>query len=265
MMQQSQIDDLAFCPSFNCYSSDSLASTAAGRISTQLQQERAAQFHDVDEDEFEFLSVIENELLPPEYIDSDDRLVFPLFNRDLLIQNEVDREITQIRRGKLVEEETACSNSLQKLFINEREESASSSSEAEESDGEAPAVFCVWRHKTDTGASPLSKCKKSSSTGSGSKRWRIRDLLRRSYSDGKEPMVLLTHKKVEIPKQKLSSGESSIVAGKSKPSSPSLHEFFYVQQRAKREIVKRKSYLPYRQGLVGFFSNVNGNRKKSTL
>ncbi|KAI3704788.1 hypothetical protein L1987_75017 [Smallanthus sonchifolius] len=86
-MQPEQIDDLGFCPSFKCYSSDSLSSTAAGRISRQLQQEHAARFHDVDEEEFEFSLVIGDKVSSPEVTDSDGRTVFPLFNRDL-IQNE---------------------------------------------------------------------------------------------------------------------------------------------------------------------------------
>ncbi|KAK1440869.1 hypothetical protein QVD17_06701 [Tagetes erecta] len=254
MQQQSQlIDDLGFCPSFNCYYSDCQASTAATTISNQLQQ-HADRFVD-DEDEFQFSLLIGDEVISSENIDFDGRTVFPLFNRDLLIQNEADRDTER----KLEEEEIVCSNSLAKLFINERDESVSSSEE-DESDGEAPGAFCVWRHKTDAGASPLSKCKKSSSTGSGSKRWRIRDLLRRSNSEGKEPIMLLSHKKVDAPKRKVNSGEVFTVAGKSKAAS--VHEVFYVQQRAKREVVKRKSYLPYRQGLVGFFSNTNGKANK---
>ncbi|KAI3748084.1 hypothetical protein L6452_10942 [Arctium lappa] len=258
MQNQGQIDDLGFCPSFNCYSSDSLASTAATKVSTQLmQEEQVARFHDVDEEDFEFSLVHGDEHVSAEHTASEGPVVFPLFNRDLLIKSEADREAV----AKVDDEEDACSASLGKLFINEREESASSSSssEADESESEDTGVFCAWRPKMDIGSSPLSKCKKSSSTGSGSKRWRIRDLLRRSNSEGKEPMVLLTSKKVEIPKQKRSSGEVSVVSGKSKPS---IHELFYVQQRAKREGGKRKSYLPYRQGLVGFFTNVNGKGNK---
>ncbi|PWA38346.1 hypothetical protein CTI12_AA582190 [Artemisia annua] len=54
----------------------------------------------------------------------------------------------------------------------------------------------------------MTKCKKSSSTGTGSKRWNIRYLLKRSNSEGKEhPMVLLTPKKVDSPKAKKNSGE----------------------------------------------------------
>ncbi|KAI3722295.1 hypothetical protein L2E82_33327 [Cichorium intybus] len=261
MQQQGQIDDLGFCPSFNCYSSDSLASTAAAKVSNQLQQELAARFHDVGEEDFEFSIVLGDEEISVQDTASEDRAVFPLFNRDLLINCEAVQ-------GKADDEGDACSDSLAKLFISEREReregsASSSSSEADESDSELPGVFCVWRPKMDIGSSPISRCKKSSSTGSGSKRWRIRDLLRRSNSEGKEPMVLLTHKKVETPKQKRSSGEVAIVASKSKPSTPSFHELFYVQQRAKSEGGQRKSYLPYRQGLVGFFSNVNSKGKKS--
>lgn len=225
-MEQDKIDELGFCPSFNCYSSDSVASTAAIKISNQLQQEQI--------DDFEF-SLDE---FASKNIDSENQKVFPLFNRDLL------------------NEEIDCTNSLGKLFINEREENESESSfSSDDNESEAEPVFCVWRPKTDSSSSPLSKCKKSSSTGSGSKRWRIRDLLRRSNSEGKEPMVLLTNKKVQINEKKRRSGEVAVVSGKLKPS---VHELFYVQQRAKREDGKRKSYLPYRQGLVGLFSNVNG-------
>ncbi|KAI3793945.1 hypothetical protein L1987_36568 [Smallanthus sonchifolius] len=98
-MQQEQIDELGFCPSFSCYSSDSLASTAAATISS-LQQQRAARFHEADEDQFEFSLVLGDEELSADDIASDGRTVFPLFNRDILIQNEVDR---------VVEEEIGCS------------------------------------------------------------------------------------------------------------------------------------------------------------
>ncbi|MFS8011278.1 hypothetical protein Hanom_Chr14g01307071 [Helianthus anomalus] len=201
MQHEQQLDDLGFCPSFSCYSSNTLASTAATRISNQLQQQSAA------DEEFEFSFHLGENCLP--------------------IQNELGHKPVV---EKEEEEETIhCS------------ETASSSSESE---GESPAVFCVWRNRTDAGASPLSKCKKSGSTGSGSRRWRISDLLRRSNSEG-----LLSQKKVEAAKRKGGSGEVTVVGGRVKPS---IHELLYVQ-RGKGEGGKRKSYLPYRQGLVGFF------------
>ncbi|XP_076945226.1 uncharacterized protein LOC143616220 [Bidens hawaiensis] len=256
-MHQQQIinEDLGLCPSFNCYSSDSHPSaTAAANISRQLQQLAG----DLNSDEFEFSLLTGTD----ELTDSDGRTVFPLFNRDLHIQNDdVDREIECPTN--------TTTNSLEKLFITERDGSGSGSTSESESENEAPAVFCVWRH--NGGASPLSKCKKSSSTGSGSKRWRIRDyLLRRSNSEGKDPMMLLpnnnnnnnnnnsitNNKKDEITNNITNNKKGETTKRKvneSKQSSSPIHEYFDVQQREKNGVVKRKSYLPYRQGLVGFF------------
>nr|XP_043634672.1 uncharacterized protein LOC122605782 [Erigeron canadensis] len=230
--------ELGFCPSFSCYSSNT-AETAA-RVSIQCQQENLEQ-------EFEFS--------PTDIVCDHKTQVFPFFNRDLL----TEKEHIVVCDGPNID-------SLQNLFISERDrdrelekEEYASSSESE-SEEEGSGMFCVWRNnKTDqNGAgSPLSKCKKSSSTGSGSKRWRIKDLLlMRSNSEGKEPpMILFTdnnNDKVDLRKEKGNSGEVAVYSGgKTKPKS--IHELFYVQQRAKRQDGKRKSYLPYRQGLIGRF------------
>ncbi|KAI3758851.1 hypothetical protein L6452_06423 [Arctium lappa] len=140
-----------------------------------------ARFHDVDEEDFEFSLVNDDEHVSAEDTGFEGPVVFPLFDSDLLITNEADREAV----AKVDDEEDACSASLGKLFINEWEEFASpSSSEADEYESEGTGVFCAWRSKMDIGSSSLSKCKKSSSTGSGSKRWRIRDLLRQSNNEG---------------------------------------------------------------------------------
>ncbi|KAK1410123.1 hypothetical protein QVD17_36656 [Tagetes erecta] len=228
-MQQEQIDDLGFSPSFSCYSSNSLTSTAAIKISNQLQQQQqqqqSASFHDCEDDEFEFSFIRDEEV------------------------SETDDAVKQ-----KLEEENDCSDALQKLFINEQRDfttasSSSSESEVEHDSPEKMIGFCAWRYKTDAGASPLSKCKKSGSTGSGSKRWRIRHLLRRSNSEGKVPPAV----------EKKCDGEGLKVAVKLKPS---IHELLYVQQRGKKEDGKRKTYLPYRKELVGFFTNVNGSGLK---
>lgn len=236
-------NDLTCCPSFNCYtssntssSSSAAAAAAAIKISNSLPNKDDL-YHD---NEFNFV------------IDDNNNTVYPLFNQS----------------------ENSC-DTLQNLFITEREDDTSSSDEEdEENENVNEPVFCVWRGtKSDTSSSvALTKCKKSSSTGSrsGSKRWRIRDLLRRSNSEGKDQpinMLLTQHhnnKKVveAVTKQKRNSVEGSVNNGRLKqPSSPSVHEIFYVQNRAKTEDGKRRSYLPYRQGLVGFFSNVNGKGK----
>ncbi|GJT51956.1 nipped-B-like protein [Tanacetum coccineum] len=237
MNQNPQIDDnLTFCPSFNCYTTSSSSSAAAIKISNSLLPEHDNEFNFVIEED-------DNHLSPT---------VYPLFNQ----------------------KEENC-DTLQNLFITEREDDqehdTSSSDEEDEDEGNEEnrgAVFCVWKGKSDTSSSSvsLSKCKKSRSTGSGSKRWRIRDLLRRSNSEGKEPAIMLVshhnnnNKKVSVEKVKRNSSVegNNVNNGRSKPS---VHEIFYVQNRAKTQDGKRRSYLPYRQGLVGFFTNVNGKGK----
>lgn len=126
------------------------------------------------------------------------------------------------------------------------------------------------------------KCKiKSKSTGtSSSRRWSIKDLLRRSNSesDSKDSFVFLTplsssSKKTaeEEPKEtKKSSGSGSASGsgpgsggGPNKPKGSKAvsmaHEAFYVRNKtvAKDGYNKRRSYLPYRQDLVGLFASVN--------
>ncbi|KAI8527111.1 hypothetical protein RHMOL_Rhmol12G0050700 [Rhododendron molle] len=53
--------------------------------------------------------------------------------------------------------------------------------------------------------------------------------------------------------------------GKKKKETPPLsaHELHYVRNRALREGDKRRSYLPYRPELVGFFTNVNGGLSRN--
>ncbi|PWA64984.1 hypothetical protein CTI12_AA318120 [Artemisia annua] len=241
---QIENNDLTFCPSFNCYSSNTSSSStaaAAFKISSSLPKDDL-----YNDNDFNFVIEDNNNSSPT-------TTIYPLFNQS----------------------EKNCCDTLQNLFITEREDDTSSSDEEEENENEP--VFCVWKStKSDTSSSSssvaLTKCKKSSSTGSGSgsgpgsKRWRIRDLLRRSNSEGKDQqpisnMLLTQHNNNNkvVTKQKRNSVEGGVNNGRSKQ--PSVHEIFYVQNRAKTEDGKRRSYLPYRQGLVGFFSNVNGKGK----
>ncbi|CBI34915.3 unnamed protein product, partial [Vitis vinifera] len=151
------------CPSFNSYSSDRLADVAA-KVG---EEECASDDRRVDEDNFEFTFVSTGEVLRETQIGP----VFPVFNRDLLVE---DGEAKTLRFP------------LKKLFMEERDGMSSSSSDADELEGIPEGTYCVWQPKKvpDT----PERCKKSSSTGSASKRWRFRDLLRRSNSEGNEEL-----------------------------------------------------------------------------
>lgn len=119
---------------------------------------------------------------------------------------------------------------------NDRPPPSSSSSSSVDELEEIPAgSFCVW-----TPNSPIRQ-KKSNSTGSPSappsRRWKLLDLLRRSGSDGKESIVMVAPTKRNLKERK----------------EVSAHEVFYVRKKEMSEQNKRKTYLPYRQALIGSF------------
>ncbi|OIS99075.1 PREDICTED: uncharacterized protein LOC109231756 [Nicotiana attenuata] len=260
-----------FCPSFSCYSSNRAAEIAA-KISDEIKRdskvaEQAEVEANVGEDDFEFSLVCENpEASVGEFLyDRQIQPVFPVFNRDLLL-NGVSYDVDH-KAGETSENaNSSIQVSLKDLFLEDREPPSSSSSEVDELESVPPGTYCVWKPKLSE-PSP-SRCKKSNSTGSAFKRWSIRDLMRRSNSDGKDSFVFLTPgkgTKNETSKAK-NSAEVSKAAGKSKKGSSNVGEkasspaaVYLRNQAAAKEMDKnkRKSYLPYRQDLVGIFANVN--------
>ena len=182
---------------------------------------------------------------------------------------------------------------LKKLFSEEHDPTSysSSSSEVDELEGVPPGTYCVWTPHSNSppkaiasAASP-SQCKKSNSTGtttssntksssssSSSKRWRLMNLLRRSNSEGKASFVFLTpkNKEEEISNSNNSFEEENsnskemkkvVVVKKKKKKEKeqtvsSAHEVFYGRKRESMERDKRKTYLPYRKDLVGFWASV---------
>ncbi|KAM1015129.1 hypothetical protein ACFX1T_044850 [Malus domestica] len=263
-------------PSFNSYSTDKLADVAAkvcrefdhlnlleDSESDQLgdhknDNESAA---DEEEEEFEFVSFQKS----ADQVFFDEHQigpVFPVFNRDLLSDKSQRDLLAGGRDGKKVEEDDDGLPS-------------SSSSDVDELDEVPPGNYCVWMSKAASGEA-RGKCKKSKSTGtSSSRRWSLRDLLRRSNSEGGKELVFLTplsssSKKVEDnkePKKSSRSASGSDVPRKKPSKGPNAvsmaHEAFYVRNKtvAKDGYNKRRSYLPYRQDLVGFFASVNAMGK----
>lgn len=217
------------------------------------------------------------------FVNGQIRPIFPIFNRDLLFGGGYDGDL----KSKV--DSLSLRPPLRKLFVEERDGSSESASESDELESVPAETYCEWsgaasgRGKAVEASPEL--CKKSNSTGF-SKLWRFRDLVHRSNSDGKDAFVFLNHsspsssssaandksrnetakkndKKVEQNDKKppvvVAVKEAKAKAkGKVKTASLSAHEKHYVSSRAKREGDKRKSYLPYRQDLVGFFTNVNG-------
>lgn len=257
---QEESSDLSFCPSFNSYSSNRLADVAA-EVTSELRQERRLLDGDGGpDDDFEFVSV-SRDTDDVVVVDGQIGPVFPVFNRDLLSKNQAQADVDH--------DEQTLRLPLKQLFLEERDPTTSEDEEEEVDDGlegVPPGTYCVWTPNNSNSAKGApSRCKKSNSTGtkttgsssssSGSRRWRILNLLRRSKSEGKDSFVFLTPKKEEIRPQKAHRDEPRSKEKKEKTVS-SAHEAFYARNRAVKEGDKRRTYLPYRQDLVGFWANV---------
>ncbi|KAJ4712331.1 DUF1645 domain-containing protein [Melia azedarach] len=214
-----------------------------------------------EEEEFEFAVLCRK---PDSPISADEiffngqiKPIYPLFNRDLLLnepqyQTNITAENCKPKPRRLP---------LGKLMSEEREtwtaSASCSSSEADDLDNLQPGTYCVWTPKASE--SP-GRCKKSNSTGS-SKRWKFRDLLYRSNSDGKDTFVFLTtNKKNSSTHHHHKVGEESNKEIKSSAGTGKVKvvEEHFARNRAIKEDDKKRSFLPYKQDLVGFFNNVNG-------
>ncbi|KAG6736380.1 hypothetical protein POTOM_060875 [Populus tomentosa] len=155
---------------------------------------------------------------------------------------------------------------LRKLFYEDHETFSSSSSEDDDIDSLEPGSYCVWTPKKEEG-SPRS-CKKSSSTWSNSKRWKFKDFIHRSNSDGKDTYVFLmpNNKMSGLHHQRLGSDDQDRNHNKqgtekrkeAKGAGGCLFQFQEHYHLRSKEGDKRCFYLPYRLDLVGFLSNVNG-------
>ncbi|XP_074274424.1 uncharacterized protein LOC141598620 [Silene latifolia] len=143
----------------------------------------------------------------------------------------------------------------------------------------AEGEYCEWSTSALTSPEMRKKC---NSTGF-SKLWRMKDLLVRSNSDGKDTFVFLNGKQAEAATEEgkkkkrgvnfgrimsfstNAGGEKGKGKEKEKTETTTVAEVFEELYGKKKGKVGgggggggNKSYLPYRQDLVGFFTNGNG-------
>ncbi|CAI9293748.1 unnamed protein product [Lactuca saligna] len=157
MDQQGEIEGSVCSPSFSFYTYDTLTSMAIAKI---IREEQGGQFHefrDSDEDDFRFSLDLSEEGVSAKEIDSRGWTIFPHFNLDLLIKDEVKSKDNEIHASDSI------TSSLRKLFIDEPKESSScSSSEAGELEALPSGTFYMWRPKMEGGSSHvMTKIKKS--------------------------------------------------------------------------------------------------------
>ncbi|KAF5746868.1 hypothetical protein HS088_TW06G01044 [Tripterygium wilfordii] len=268
MQSEEEATEVAICPSFNSYSCDGLAEIAA-RVETEVSTSNQ-QPHD-EEDTFEFSTDFDSS---SSIMASQIRPVFPVFNRDLMLgdhcfndddelhrnrNRDLDRE-TDFRAVDVEDDDVARARlSLKNLFVDEPDhQSSCSSSEADELEKIPTGTYCLWTPKSPSPSPSPGRCKKSNSTGSCSKRWRFRDLLKRSSSDGKANSLIFVNPKGEEITRVKAAAAAAGGAGKLKlkeEMTASAHKPFHVKNKAGKEGDKLRSYLPYRPDLLGFFSN----------
>ncbi|XP_059645521.1 uncharacterized protein LOC132287061 [Cornus florida] len=195
------------------------------------------------------------------------RPTFPLFNREVLLSG-----VSMPSKNDL-----PLRPPVRKIFIEANDPptprmSSSLASKSEEMETTATGSYCNWSRKAIEASPEI--CKKSNSTGF-SKLWRIGESVNRSNSDGRDAFVFLngsTKREEIMEKSKTSSEKNGSGAGgkgkvkkggKREKASLSAHELHYVRNRAMKEEDRKRSYLPYRPELVGFFTNVNGGLSRN--
>ena len=258
--EHERVEEWLVCPSFSAYSSNKLDDIAD-------QVTRNDDRFDQNDTDFEFVAfhtVADGVFL--EAVAEAEIPTFPIFDRDLVAEGRDSVEVS-------------IQNTLGKLLLDDSP-SCSSSEVEDELENVPPGTYCVWKPKPSPPSTP---CRKSKSTGSSSsKRWKLLDLLRRSNSEGKESVLFLTPSVNSAKKKGVKSENAKKIAanvgdarrfpaigagGKRFPAiaAASAHEALYVRNREMRREDKRRSYLPYRQDLVGFCVNLNAMGKAFPL
>ncbi|CAJ1931462.1 unnamed protein product [Sphenostylis stenocarpa] len=203
----------------------------------QIEVEEENEDGEEEEEEFSFM-LVNSDGSP---ISADDafhngriRPLFPIFDQDLLFSDDYDGGVSP----------------PMKLFVEDPEVSSSTTEKlAAAPPPPLEGSYCEWNPKSAV---------KSNSTGF-SKLWRFRDVKLRSNSDGKDTLVFLNQAPAAEPVGKARNVVVKKVEGKQgKKTASSAHEKHYVMNRARKENDKRKSYLPYRPDLFGFFASSHG-------
>lgn len=224
--------------------------------------------HDDDDDDFTFILVGEDD----QPIDTDkafeDGQIFPLFDQKLLNDHYDIEEINHLPMHPPVD----------KVFIQSPRGFPPSTSARHDEDS-ATGPYCAWSKDTASSSSSNSSStssaemtKKSNSTGF-SKLWRLKEKVGRSNSDGRDAFVFLKHndKPAATMTPKVTSSDHGIYVKvndargkprvvKAKKASVSAHEAYMKSRGGHTE---RKSYLPYRPELMGFFTNVHSGLSKN--
>lgn len=202
-------------------------------------------FNHENDEEFTFMYLGENNTpIPADKAskNKDIHPIFPLFGQNLLSHEE--------------RKQLPINPQVDTVFVESHRVALSSTSDYDNIESMAMGPYCTWKKQ------PPKLSKKSNSTGF-SKLWRLKDKVGRSNSDGRDAFVFLkksvrttvggSSSKGNVGKRKGLKAENGKFPG---------HEV-YLRKRAQGEEDRRRSYLPYRPEIMGFFTNVNGGLSKN--
>jgi hypothetical protein len=142
--------------------------------------------------------------------------------------------------------------------------SSSTSSSTGELDGASPDSYCLWTPGSSLASSPSRPPRKSGSTGSMSRWRRIGELVvGRSHSDGREKFVFLSAPPSPVRDHAASSSPSRAKQQQARESevtevAAGRRMSYGGANKASVSSGTRRTFLPYRQELVGLFANVHG-------
>ncbi|KQK04641.1 uncharacterized protein LOC100822431 [Brachypodium distachyon] len=180
---------------------------------------------------------------------------------------------TRGQLGRLFMEETrAWNNSLSLSSGSTSSSSSTSSADLDDGglEGLPPESYCVWAPGSSAaagGSSPRPRARKSASMGSSMARWRrISDLVvGRSHSDGGKGKLLFLPPPPPKPKPSPAGKKKAAAATEIGTVAAARRMAYYgaAKQQQQQGGVPRRTFLPYREELVGFFANVNGVSRSS--
>jgi hypothetical protein len=220
---------------------------------TTVAKEHASTVPSDDEEsdgEFEF-PFVTRDAAPADELFADGRVraFYPVFGR--VLDDPLPEEPAEPPNPRVFQLEKVRASSV-----------ASTSSSTGELDGASPDSYCLWTPGSSLASSPSRPPRKSGSTGSMSRWRRIEELVvGRSHSDGREkfgflaapPSLARDHAASRRARQQQQARESEVteVAAGRRMS-------YGGANKASVSSGARRTFLPYRQELVGLFANVHG-------
>nr|XP_043625675.1 AP2/ERF domain-containing protein PFD0985w-like [Erigeron canadensis] len=251
-----------------------------------------------DDDDFTFVFIgdDENNSSPGGIYAFEEGQNFPLFDQKLLLDG-TEYELEQVHDHQKY---LPFQPPVNRVFTEMPPRGGSESSSSKKLDDHEEAVagpYCEWSSTSNNNSShnhdQNGLSKKSNSTGF-SKLWRLREKVHRSNSDGRDAFVFLKHssndhKTTSSSSASLSTTKAVVSHGDDhgsrhgtfvkvnnngngsarkgpkvvKKTTISAHGAYMRSRGGHTEEERRKSYLPYRPELMGFFTNVHGGLSKN--